>query len=141
MTSPQPEASTSRGTKRHCLNCTLPFYDLARSPIVCPNCGEHFELHVRLSSSPLSRSTAEKGTSANVIGRSGADQPAAQPISRPDAVGAVQDPSPETLPDVTSVDENEIDTDDTEDNLLIDEDIDVDIEDEEIPKPESREGD
>ena len=27
------------GTKRMCLTCERPFYDLGRSPIVCPGCG------------------------------------------------------------------------------------------------------
>ena len=62
------------------------------------------------------------------------------PLRRPEAVEAVQGPTLETVPDVTTVNEDEVDTDDTEDNLLIDEDIDVDIEDEVISKPESREG-
>ena len=31
-----------RGTKRTCQACEVRFYDLARSPIVCPSCGAHF---------------------------------------------------------------------------------------------------
>ncbi len=33
-----------RGIKRHCQSepCGLPFYDLNKSPIECPNCGEGF---------------------------------------------------------------------------------------------------
>ena len=31
-----------RGTKRTCQACEVRFYDLARSPIVCPACGAHF---------------------------------------------------------------------------------------------------
>jgi uncharacterized protein (TIGR02300 family) len=33
-----------RGTKRHCQSeeCGLPFYDLNKSPIECPNCGDGF---------------------------------------------------------------------------------------------------
>ena len=140
MTSQLTQASTTRGTKRHCLNCTLPFYDLARSPVVCPNCGERFEHNVRPSPPPPSRPTAEKRATANVAGGNGTDLPAAVSTLPTETVDAVQDPSPETNPDVASVDD-EVDTDDTEDDLLIDEDIDDDIEDEEIPKPESREGD
>ncbi|MBU2580967.1 MAG: TIGR02300 family protein [Alphaproteobacteria bacterium] len=33
----------ARGTKRRCLSCELPFYDLARDPIICPNCAETFQ--------------------------------------------------------------------------------------------------
>jgi hypothetical protein len=30
-----------RGTKRTCLACEVRFYDLGRSPMVCPSCGAH----------------------------------------------------------------------------------------------------
>lgn len=35
-----PAVRAQRGAKRRCQNesCGLPFYDLNRSPIVCPNC-------------------------------------------------------------------------------------------------------
>ena len=33
------------GTKRACQSCTARFYDMRRSPIVCPKCGETFEIH------------------------------------------------------------------------------------------------
>jgi uncharacterized protein (TIGR02300 family) len=33
----------ARGEKRLCGSCALPFYDLARTPIICPNCSETFE--------------------------------------------------------------------------------------------------
>ena len=31
------------GIKRVCLCCGTRFYDLNRSPILCPNCGEEFD--------------------------------------------------------------------------------------------------
>lgn len=36
--------ASKRGTKRHCQSepCGLPFYDLNRDPIECPNCGEGY---------------------------------------------------------------------------------------------------
>lgn len=34
------------GTKRACQSCSSRFYDLRRSPIVCPKCGETFEIQV-----------------------------------------------------------------------------------------------
>lgn len=39
-----PELRASRGTKRRCQNetCGLPFYDLNRAAIVCPNCASAF---------------------------------------------------------------------------------------------------
>ena len=33
----------ARGVKRLCASCALPFYDLARTPIICPNCSQTFE--------------------------------------------------------------------------------------------------
>lgn len=30
------------GTKRRCLSCSAAFYDLNKSPIVCPKCGTEF---------------------------------------------------------------------------------------------------
>jgi hypothetical protein len=32
------------GTKRACQSCTARFYDMRHSPIVCPKCGETFEI-------------------------------------------------------------------------------------------------
>ena len=32
------------GTKRQCQGCTARFYDLMRSPIVCPTCGSIYEI-------------------------------------------------------------------------------------------------
>lgn len=29
---------TELGTKRQCLNCAVKFYDLGKTPIVCPKC-------------------------------------------------------------------------------------------------------
>lgn len=34
------------GTKRVCQSCAARFYDLGRSPIVCPSCGTVFDLEV-----------------------------------------------------------------------------------------------
>lgn len=34
------------GTKRTCQSCTARFYDLRRSPIVCPKCEEIYEVQV-----------------------------------------------------------------------------------------------
>lgn len=31
------------GVKRVCLQCTTRFYDLNKSPILCPNCGAEFD--------------------------------------------------------------------------------------------------
>ncbi len=32
------------GIKRVCLHCGVRFYDLGKSPILCPNCGKEFDV-------------------------------------------------------------------------------------------------
>jgi uncharacterized protein (TIGR02300 family) len=44
-------ASASLGTKRHCQSCGKNFYDLEKSPIVCPLCATVFDPEVLLKSS------------------------------------------------------------------------------------------
>ena len=34
------------GTKRICQSCSVPFYDMRRTPIVCPKCGSAFDPEV-----------------------------------------------------------------------------------------------
>lgn len=36
----QSDIKLARGTKRTCTACEVRFYDLGRSPIICPGCGE-----------------------------------------------------------------------------------------------------
>ena len=33
-------STVTRGVKRRCASCDTAFYDLNRSPIVCPKCGK-----------------------------------------------------------------------------------------------------
>jgi len=35
-------AKAEWGTKRRCLSCSAAFYDLNKSPIICPKCGTEF---------------------------------------------------------------------------------------------------
>jgi uncharacterized protein (TIGR02300 family) len=37
----------ARGTKRVCASCETRFYDLARTPIVCPSCGVEYTATAR----------------------------------------------------------------------------------------------
>lgn len=54
-------SKAARGTKRLCLECEVPFYDLGRDPIVCPACGvEHTPAPPRPVLSPQSH-TAKTG--------------------------------------------------------------------------------
>ena len=41
------------GTKRICQSCSAPFYDLQRSPIVCPKCAAVFDPEAILKSRKL----------------------------------------------------------------------------------------
>src|SRR5271165_1675171 len=36
-------AKPDLGSKRHCQNCGAKFFDLNKSPILCPKCGAEFE--------------------------------------------------------------------------------------------------
>ena len=43
-------AANKLGTKRHCQSCDGKFYDLNKTPIVCPGCGATFDPEVLLKS-------------------------------------------------------------------------------------------
>jgi hypothetical protein len=61
-----PATRASRGTKRRCQNdtCGLPFYDLNRSEIVCPNCSSGFTIPV-----PQPMSAHQSARYARTFGR------------------------------------------------------------------------
>ena len=66
-----------RGTKRTCHGCEVRFYDLARSPIVCPSCGVPFTL----AAAPVVHSSAPPASfSSKTRWRSQATLKRAQPI-------------------------------------------------------------
>ena len=50
-------AKTELGTKRLCENCESKFYDLGRTPIVCPKCGTTF---IEAKPTPKTRKPVEK---------------------------------------------------------------------------------
>jgi uncharacterized protein (TIGR02300 family) len=52
-----PAIRLARGTKRVCAACEVRFYDLGRSPIVCPTCGAEHVPVTRWAAEPSSRST------------------------------------------------------------------------------------
>ena len=37
-------ANPELGVKRRCLSCAAPFFDLNRTPILCPKCGAAFQI-------------------------------------------------------------------------------------------------
>ncbi|MEX2644027.1 MAG: TIGR02300 family protein [Acetobacterales bacterium] len=92
------------GTKRACQSCGARFYDMQRQPIVCPKCGEAFELE-----------TAPKPR------RSAAAKPA--PVKKP------AKPAAAVVPAEAEADDAEIEVDDDADLLEADEDLDDDAED------------
>lgn len=65
------------GTKRVCQSCGARFYDLGRSPIVCPSCGALFDLEVlnrARRARPATRSVAAVAADEEDVG--GEDTPA-----------------------------------------------------------------
>jgi len=55
------------GIKRQCQNCGSKFYDLARSPIVCPKCGTTFQV-VAVTPSAVARPRSDVAAPADVAG-------------------------------------------------------------------------
>ena len=81
-----PATLATRGTKRHCQNdaCSLPFYDLNRPAIVCPNCSTAYVEPVRepprarpmgryARAFPISSGPVEPATEATPIDDAAAD--------------------------------------------------------------------
>lgn len=56
----------ARGTKRTCLACETRFYDLGRSPIICPSCTAEFVPVARRAAEAASRASWSGG---NMRGR------------------------------------------------------------------------
>jgi uncharacterized protein (TIGR02300 family) len=48
-------AKPELGTKRQCANCGAKFYDLGKSPIICPKCGTVYEV----AAAPARRTAAK----------------------------------------------------------------------------------
>ena len=55
------------GTKRHCQSCAAAFYDLNRSPIICPKCKAEFDPEAHLRSRRGRAGTAAKDGEAAVL--------------------------------------------------------------------------
>ncbi len=54
-----------RGAKRVCQNCRSKFYDLTRSPIICPMCQTVFE--IRVAPPPKAAFSAPKAAAAPIV--------------------------------------------------------------------------
>ncbi len=116
----------ARGTKRVCASCDARFYDLGRSPIVCPVCQAVF--HV---ATPTRRGAAAAQPAAKPEAEEEEDKPVlggAEVISLDEAEGdeeaAVDD---EEIVDIGDDDEDIPDNDDEDTFLEDDEDEDADV--------------
>ena len=104
-----------RGTKRTCQACEVRFYDLARSPIVCPSCGAHFTP----ASAPVAHSSAPPASfSSKTRWRS-------QPLKRAQPILPVSDPnSGEPSDPLIEEETEEMASVDSEDSVVLDQEQD-----------------
>jgi len=105
-----------RGTKRTCQACDVRFYDLARSPILCPSCGAHFTP----APEPVARASARLAPFASKTGwRS-------QPFKRPQPMLPVGDLKPSDPSDTATVEDETEETAsvDSEDGVVLDQEQD-----------------
>ena len=72
-------AKLDRGNKRICQNCSAPFYDLRRDPIVCPKCDAVFDLEAVLKSRRPRGQTADAANSAKSKAKKETPAPAEEP--------------------------------------------------------------
>lgn len=112
------------GVKRSCLSCGARFYDLQRSPIVCPKCGAEFHPELALRARRV-RATPDK-TPAKA-----AAVPAAAPAPVPEA--AAEAPEPEDAIEDDLDTEIEDDGDDT-DAAVIEDTSDLGGDDDDVPR-------
>ncbi|WP_068085151.1 TIGR02300 family protein [Polycladidibacter stylochi] len=48
------------GTKRTCAGCGAKYYDLDRDPIICPKCGEMYDLGITVKTAKAAKSVKEE---------------------------------------------------------------------------------
>ncbi len=114
MTTVHALRQAMRGTKRTCQACEVRFYDLARSPIVCPMCGAHYTppveppVHARALAGPFAGKTGWRRR---------------QPLTRLQPAPPVADITPSDRSRAVTVDEEieETATADSEDGTVLDE--------------------
>lgn len=89
------------GTKRLCQSCNARFYDICRTPIICPKCGETFEVQ-SLSRSRKSRAAIveEKLVAVPLEGLEEAD------IALPDDIDSVLTTEDDLLGDTEDLGED-----------------------------------
>jgi hypothetical protein len=104
-----------RGTKRTCQACEVRFYDLARSPIVCPSCGAHF--------TPVAAPVVH--SSAPLASFSSKTRWRSQPLKRAQPILPVSDPnSGEPSDPLIEEETEEMASVDSEDSVVLDQEQD-----------------
>jgi uncharacterized protein (TIGR02300 family) len=116
-------AKPELGTKRLCGSCGAKFYDLSKSPIVCPKCGTIFEVVVPVSRAKPDAARAAAPVAAAAVVVEAAETPDAEFVSLEDADAEAQGKKPATADDVDLVEDDvEVtDDDDMDDAALIEE--------------------
>jgi uncharacterized protein (TIGR02300 family) len=114
-------AKPELGIKRSCGSCGAKFYDLARSPIVCPKCGTLYEV---VAPSRAARQASAAAAAAPAPAEEEAIQPAgAEVISLDEAAEAENKAAKSTkgaAPDVEG-DEDEVEVAAAEDDTFLEE--------------------
>lgn len=109
-------AKPELGIKRQCANCGAKFYDLAKTPILCPKCGTVYEV------APVSaRRTAAKAAVAETQ-----EAPAAEPetVSLEEVAEQEKKKTPSTKgasPDVDAEGDDDVDDSDADDDTFLEE--------------------
>jgi uncharacterized protein (TIGR02300 family) len=112
-----------RGTKRTCQACEVRFYDLARSPIVCPSCAAHFTPPAApvIHSSARSVSFSKTGWRSQAFKRAQPILPVSDPKSGDPSDPAVEEET-EDMANVDSEDSVVLEQDDEGASGLVDHD-------------------
>ena len=107
------------GKKRTCQVCGTKYYDLNKSPMICPSCGAEFDPDLSL------RTRKGKSVSSKTISDNGDDLTA--DISNLDDIESVSDSEvvsdDDPLLEINKDDQNDIANDGDGDGIVIDEDI------------------
>lgn len=115
----------SKGLKRICMNCGARFYDLDKSPIICPSCDTEFTGEVKVKTrrgriAALEEAPAKEVEAAPVATEGDDDEDEIADIDADDDIVSLDD-----------VDEDDNDDDDEEAQLTIDSDLDDLVDDDE----------
>jgi len=115
-----------RGTKRVCQNCRSKFYDLNRSPIICPICHAVFELRTDAPKPAFAASSKAAVVPDDVV--VAGDGIELVPLDEVEAVenGEIADIDADDLVEIDDSD-TDLGSDDDEETFLEDDDADPDV--------------